>query len=427
MDVSRSHLVHPATQPQWSIREPAGTMQPEPTEVTYALGRLPGRTYLSRTFRLDLRNSQDYGQPARYAVKVFDEQPPLAQRDDSVVQREEHVVMITPGGRKQIKVQIAREAGGIREIQIQRVPTSASASRMESILTLDREESIKLVEFFRMLEYVPVDESETIRIDDELLREILRDPAAVDQLYGRDPERIRSLIEADAAADDVIAVARRHAVVRRFRELLDDPDAFAAAREEASGPERVWQRFLEDNPWILGVSLSGQLLTAWDETALEQTVAGFTVSNAGKRTDALLRTNGQIRSLVFAEIKHHQTRLLGSTPYRPGCWGPTTELTGATTQAQQTVERAVRELGERLVAKDAGGAELKDEAFLVRPRSYLIVGHMAEFHAVHGGLNVDKFRSFELFRRHLVEPEIITFDELLARAEWHVSLAARAA
>ena len=44
-----------------------------PNEVTWARGRLPDRTYLHSTFTLDLRASQDYGQPARYVVKVFDE------------------------------------------------------------------------------------------------------------------------------------------------------------------------------------------------------------------------------------------------------------------------------------------------------------------------------------------------------------------
>ncbi len=34
-------------------------------------------------------------------------------------------------------------------------------------------------------------------------------------------------------------------------------------------------------------------------------------------------------------------------------------------------------------------------------------------------------RSFELYRRNLYEPEVITFDELLARAEWHVEVAER--
>lgn len=35
-------------------------------------------------------------------------------------------------------------------------------------------------------------------------------------------------------------------------------------------------------------------------------------------------------------------------------------------------------------------------------------------HAAQGGV---------LYRRNLYEPEILTFDELLARAEWHVALA----
>ena len=36
------------------------------------------------------------------------------------------------------------------------------------------------------------------------------------------------------------------------------------------------------------------------------------------------------------------------------------------------------------------------------------------------GVNVPKFRSFELFRRHTWRPEIITFDELLHRARFIV-------
>jgi hypothetical protein len=149
----------------------------------------------------------------------------------------------------------------------------------------------------------------------------------------------------------------------------------------------------------------------------------------GKRADALLRTNGQISSLVFAEIKHHKTALLQSKHYRSGCWGPSSELAGGAAQAQTTVERAVRDLGDRLIATDEDGTELDDQAFLVRPRSFLIVGHLRELvgvmGGVMGGVNVDKYRSFELYRRHLLEPEVLTFDELLARAEWHVSLSER--
>src|SRR5699024_9936549 len=59
--------------------------------------------------------------------------------------------------------------------------------------------------------------------------------------------------------------------------------------------------------------------------------------------------------------------------------------------------------------------------FIVRPRSYLIVGSLDQFVGSEGGLHHDKFRSFELHRRNLYEPEVLTFDEVLARAEWQVS------
>jgi hypothetical protein len=48
--------------------------QPSPAnEVTWARGRLPDRTYAYKTFPFHLRTSRDYGQPARYICKVFDE------------------------------------------------------------------------------------------------------------------------------------------------------------------------------------------------------------------------------------------------------------------------------------------------------------------------------------------------------------------
>jgi antiviral defense system Shedu protein SduA len=117
---------------------------------------------------------------------------------------------------------------------------------------------------------------------------------------------------------------------------------------EEGGPEPVWQHFLEANPWILGISLAAQLLTSWDANRLEQTVAGASVSGPGKRVDALLETSGRIRALVFAEIKHHRTALLGGTHYRSGSWPPSADLAGAVVQAQQTVDLAVRAIGTEL-------------------------------------------------------------------------------
>jgi len=117
------------------------------------------------------------------------------------------------------------------------------------------------------------------------------------------------------------------------------------------------------------------------------------------------------------------TPLLG-TEYRPACWPPSSDLTVGVTEAQQTVQIASEDIGTRLADIDNTGADTGDSTWLLRPRSFLIVGHLSELRGV-SGVYADKFRSFELYRRNLYEPEVITFDELLARADWHVTLAER--
>ncbi len=54
--------------------------------------------------------------------------------------------------------------------------------------------------------------------------------------------------------------------------------------------------------------------------------------------------------------------------------------------------------------------------------AYLVVGCLDQLEGKGGPID-NKVHSFELFRRNLAHPEVITFDELLARAEWHVKLA----
>lgn len=56
--------------------------------------------------------------------------------------------------------------------------------------------------------------------------------------------------------------------------------------------------------------------------------------------------------------------------------------------------------------------------------SPLELAELGELQSGVGGDHPDKIRSFELYRRGQYEPDVITFDELLARAEWVVEAAA---
>jgi hypothetical protein len=391
--------------------------------ATYAQGRRPWRTYCSRSFPLGIANSRDVGQWARYVYKVFDDYGESNERDESSadVERWEASMPITPGGRRQLKFQVAREAGAVRQIDIDEVVVSGNREpSMKRVLRLNRDASRRFLDLVETIKHVPVEGGEhTTRIDDSTIRDVLSDPESLARLYAQDPARFRALIQTDASARDVEAVAHRRAMIGQFRRLLQDRDYFERVQGD-TGPEKVWQRFLEANPWILGVSLAGPLLTSWDEHKLEQVVAGASVSGPGKRVDALMETTGRIRALVFAEIKHHNTQLLESDYYRSGCWAPTKALSGAVAQGQRTVDIALDAIGERLRRLDDNGGEAGEATHFVRPRSFLIVGQLDQLRDG-SDVHVAKYRSFELYRRSLHEPEIITYDELLARAEWHVA------
>jgi hypothetical protein len=92
-------------------------------QVEWMLGRLPGRTYIHRTFPLPVRRSRDYGRPARWVVKVFDEPGEHLEPGDTSggLEWTEEVVQTTPGRRRQVKLQIARRAGQVRQLVIERV------------------------------------------------------------------------------------------------------------------------------------------------------------------------------------------------------------------------------------------------------------------------------------------------------------------
>ncbi len=152
---------------------------------------------------------------------------------------------------------------------------------------------------------------------------------------------------------------------------------------------------------------------------MEQIVAGSSIQGAGKRVDSLLRTRGRISSLCFAEIKTHNTSLLEQNQYRPEVWAPSRDLVRAIAQIQKTVERAEDEIGHRLDSRDDDGNPTGESSFLIRPRAIVVVGHLAEFTTEHG-INEPKYSSFELFRRQLNSPEILTFDELYERARFIV-------
>ncbi|YBV98078.1 DUF4263 domain-containing protein [Phyllobacteriaceae bacterium JZ32] len=212
------------------------------------------------------------------------------------------------------------------------------------------------------------------------------------------PELLAKLAEAPELHTDVYAVASKRQALAEFEQRLSE-----------TGNERSWQTFFEANPWIFGHGLNYIFLDGLGGK-LEKTTTGNAFDRSGKRADALMRTRAEISQFVLVELKRSSTDLLQPDLYRSGCWGISQEVSNAVTQVQKTAYEFARDrFREHL--KDEWGNDTGEVVYSVEPRSYLVVGHLNELAG-----NDDKITCFELFRRNIRSPEILTFDELYHRA-----------
>lgn len=389
------------------------------TEADFAALRVLGRTTVGKSFSLNFGPSEYLGAPARTIWQIISEHVDRPPGEGG--KEEEMEIHRSPAGRVQVKARVVRDKGHVIEIRFEKVTGRAGRdATIQPLLNLDADASKRLVDVCLAIRGIDPTGTDTVKIDEEVLAAVFENPHALAAVYSEDPERFSALIEADVTARDVVAIAARRSAVAQFEDLLNNPEAFEAARG-GGGREAVWQRFFEANPWLLGVGLSGSLLTSWDPEKLERTVAGSSIAEAGKRVDALLATTGLIRSLVFAELKLHDDPLLESSEYRSGAWAPSREVMGGIAQAHTTAERARDDLGQWLGLRDKDGFRSGEQIFAGSPRSFLVVGSLGSL-ARDGQINPDMVRSFELFRKHLTYPEVVTYDEVLARARWSLDL-----
>lgn len=269
-------------------------------------------------------------------------------------------------------------------------------------------------------------------------------PAGQLKIVGSDSAEIASLLQASDKGQLIDAlqsvlggrltqaeldiIANRKGQLEVFRRYLTNPAYFEERRQQLkhdtkdSGPEAVWQDFFEHNPWIFGYGLSLVACQTFDNARLQQITTGASAfGGAGKRIDSLLRTRGIVSSLLFCEIKRHDTRLLATTQYRkPDVYAPSSEVVGAVAQVQKTAEKAVREIKTFIYRHDEpDGTPTDIEVSTVKPRQIVVVGQTSEFEPS-GRLNHEMVASFELYRRSVVDVEIMTFDELYERARFIV-------
>lgn len=172
--------------------------------------------------------------------------------------------------------------------------------------------------------------------------------------------------------------------------------------------ESHWQDYFERNTWIFGFGLNYQIL----KQQQAQPAYGGTAVNGrgGEKGDFLMSTDGYISFTVLVEIKRPDTPMLqGTTPQRSGAWSLSQSLTDGITQLQ--ANRSMWEMHGSRLEKNADTLE-GDNVYTVSPKGILVIGHLSELDTR------EKRATFERFRQSLHGIEILTFDEILKRAEY---------
>lgn len=198
------------------------------------------------------------------------------------------------------------------------------------------------------------------------------------------------------------------AIARLHQQRVGTVALFEQHVRDRDWPEATWQEFFERETWIFGHGLAYQFL---DVVTGQPAYGGIGVNRRGLQLgDYLLATRATARFTVLVEIKKPQTELLGA-PYRgQDVFEIGREVVGGIAQLQAAsrtwaVEGARAEANQELLNQ---GIET------YQPRSILVVGDTAQL------TSAGRRRTFELFRRNLGAPEVLTFDELLERARYLV-------
>lgn len=191
---------------------------------------------------------------------------------------------------------------------------------------------------------------------------------------------------------------RRLEALRQFREHLDG----------SAWQESDWENYFKENEWIFGLGLSYHYLGTLQNQA---NLGGADVTGRGTdRVDYLMGTSGDTRFTVLVDIKTPRTQLLHPTAYRSNIFRVDQHIAGGVAQLQSYCY-TWQTRGSRDISPERLGA------YTYEPKGMLIVGNQAQFQD-----DDSKRKSFELFRRHIHNPQILTFDELYSRAEYMVTL-----
>lgn len=179
--------------------------------------------------------------------------------------------------------------------------------------------------------------------------------------------------------------------------------------------EGYWQQFFLNNSWIFGYGLKYHFLSLIGD---QPHYGGTDYTGKGtQRGDYLMCTEAEAKFTVLVEIKTPATNILATKKgephrYRNGAFLLSSDLLGGVSQMQINCKT----WGKQSSSEENAEKLRPKEIYTVQPKGILVIGNLSSL-----GGNREKLETFEAFRRHLSNPEILTYDELFERAKFIVN------
>ena len=300
---------------------------------------------------------------------------------------------------KNIQLSTLKGGEGIK-LNLDSSTTKKLYDRLSELYALVAEKGVQ----FGTKEFTVARANEVIKVDSHrrvLIERLIRENYSEEiwnELLSNDPDLATKLSWAKVQYD-------RTKALEEFRINLEDNKT----------NEGYWQNFFFNNQWIFGYGLNYQFLNIITDQP-DYGGTNFTGKGA-QRGDYLTNTSATAKFTVLVEIKTLGTNLLSikkgqNVEVRNDVWLLSGELLGSVSQIQVNSKTWNRTSQEK-----KNFQQLESESvFTVEPKGILVIGSTSEFQN-----HESKLCSFELFRRNLKNPEVITFDELYERAKFIVS------
>ena len=246
-------------------------------------------------------------------------------------------------------------------------------------------------------EVVVADPNQVVEVTDKNRKRV------VEQLIAR--QYGQEIWDAIAQTDPDLATRLSRSRIQNERE--EALSTFEAHLKSQDWSEPQWEDFFWKNQWIFGYGLRYQFLGLEQRQA---TYGGESYKGTGKqRGEFLARTVGYESFTVVVEIKKPQTPIFAEREYRSGVPSFSQDFIGGVSQAQVNSRTWDIEGSQRLTDRDLLE---RRRIYTIAPLSILVIGLLGQLEKAH------RRQAFQLFRRNVHNPEILTFDELFERAKF---------